>query len=260
MGVMKRVLSVLGVLTMGALLLPVSGLGMNLPRADLRAFSCQKAMDPVNRRVAVTAVMRPLSATEHMAIKFDLLVSHGANGVAKPLRAGDLGKWIHPDDPSLGQLAGDVWNLQKSVVALHAPRVYRFRVRYRWAGAHGRIAGSATRYSRRCVEPELRPDLQVRTISVSPAPNDPNQDLYTAVITNAGNSAAGPFDVLFAAPDGSVATTRSVAGLRAHSSRTQTFTGPVCSAGTAPTVTADSAHQVDDSDRSNNVLTATCPS
>jgi hypothetical protein len=257
---MKRFCAGLGTLLVGVLLISGTGQGSQVPRADLRAFSCQKAMDPVNRRVAVTAVMRPLSGTEHMAVKFDLLVSHGSNGVAKPLHAGDLGKWIHPDDPTLGQLAGDVWNLQKSVVALHAPRVYRFRVRYRWAGAHGRIVGSATRYSRRCVEPELRPNLQVSTISVSPAPNDPNQDLYTAVITNAGNSAAGPFDVLFAAADGSVATTRSVAGLRAHSSRNQTFTGPVCSAGTAPTVTADSAHQVDDSNRSDNVLTATCPS
>jgi hypothetical protein len=39
-----------------------------------------------------------------------------------------------------------------------------------------------------------------------------------------------------------------------------TFTGPVCSASTAPTITADSAHQVDDLNRSNNVLTAVCPS
>jgi hypothetical protein len=257
---MKRALSVLGALVMGALLLPVSVLGTNLPRADLRAFSCQKAMDPVNRSVAVTAVMRPLSGTQHMAIKFDLLVSHGSGTVAKPLHAGDLGLWIHPGNPTLGQLPGDVWNLQKSVVAVRAPAVYRFRVRYRWEGAHGRTLDITTHYSRRCVQPELRPDLQVRSITVGPSPGQPDRNLYTALIANAGNSATGPFDVLFAPGNGSAATTHTVALLRAHSTRTMTFTGPVCSTSTAPSITADSAHQVDDLNRSNNALTAVCPS
>jgi hypothetical protein len=257
---MKRLVAALAVLAIGALLLPAAGLATEPPRADLRGFSCQKAMDPVNRSVAVNVVMRPLSSTQHMAIKIDLLVSHGSGTVAKPLRAGDLGQWIHPPDPTLGQLPGDVWTLQKPVVALRAPAVYRFRVRFRWEGGHNAILGTATRYSRRCVQPELRPDLQLRSIMVSPVPNHPDRNVYTAQIVNSGNSAAGPFDVLFAPSDNSTAMTRTVSLLRAHSAQTETFTGPVCSAGAAPTITADSAHQVDDLNRANNALTAACPS
>jgi hypothetical protein len=258
--VIKRLIAALGALSVAALLLPGAGLGAGLPRADLRAFSCQKAMDPVNRNVAVSVVMRPLTSTQHMAVKIDLLVSHGSSAVSKPLHAGDLGLWIEPDNPTLGQLPGDVWTLQKSVVALHAPAVYRFRVRYRWVGAHHEILGTATRYSRRCVQPELRPDLQVRSITVSPVANKPDRNRYTAEIANTGNSAAGPFDVLFAPANGSASITRSIAILRAHASQTETFIGPVCTAGAPPTITADSAKQVEDLNRANNTLTATCPS
>jgi hypothetical protein len=248
---MKRLGAALAALAAGTLLVPAAGLGTEPPRADLRGFSCQRAMDPVGRSVAVNVVMRPVSATQHMAIKVDLLVSHGPGTVARPLHAGDLGLWIHPDDPTLGQLPGDVWTLQKSVVAVHAPAVYRFRVRYRW---------TATRYSRRCGQPELRPDLQVRSITVSPVANQPGRNLYTAQIANAGSSAAGPFDVRFAPSDGSGATIRTISLLRGHSAQTETFTGPVCSPGSPPTITADPAHRVDDLNRANNALTATCPS
>lgn len=257
---MKRLAAALTALAVGALLLPAAGLGAAAPRAGLRGFSCEKALDPVNRSVGVNVVMRPVSATQRMAIKVDLLVSHGPGTPAKPLRAGDLGQWIHPDNPTLGQLPGDVWTLQKSVVALRAPATYRFRVRYRWEGTHRTILATALRYSPRCVQPELRPDLQVRSITVGPAPGHPNRDVYTAQIVNAGNSAAGPFDVLFAPTDGSASTTQTVSVLRAHSTLTESFTGPICSASAPPTITADSADQVEDLNRANNTLTATCPS
>jgi hypothetical protein len=258
---MKRFCAGLSVLVFAALLIiPAAGWGSELPRSELRDFSCQRALDPINRSVGLTAVMRPLTGTKHMAVKFDLLVSRGPGTPFKPLHAGDLGLWISPDNPTLGQLPGDVWNLEKSVVALHAPNVYRFRVRFRWEGAHKVVLGTDTRYGPRCDEPELRPDLEVRSIAVSAIPGHPNSNLYTAQIANRGSSAAGPFDVLFAPGDGSVTTTKSVTLLRAHHTLNESFTGPVCSSGTAPTITADSADQVDDLNRANNSLTATCPS
>jgi CARDB len=258
---MKRFWTGLSALALAALfMIPAAGWGSELPRSGLRGFSCQRAMDPVNRSVGVTAVMRPVTGTQHLAVKVDLLVSRGSGAPFKPLRAGDLGVWISPDNPTLGQLPGDVWNLQKSVVALHAVGVYRFRVMFRWEGAHQAVLGTTTRYSPRCFEPELRPDLQVRSIAVSAIPGQPNSNLYTAEIANAGNSAAGPFDVLFAPGDWSATTTKSVTLLRAHHTLEESFTGPVCSSSTAPTISADSADQVDDLNRANNSLTATCPS
>jgi hypothetical protein len=229
------------------------------PRAQLHDFTCMRALDPPNRSIAVTAVMRPLAGTEHMALKFELLTSAGAGAGQRPVRAGGLGGWITPDDPTLGQLPGDVWNLEKSVVDLAAPASYQFRATFRWTAAEGRTLGTVVRYSRSCRERELRPDLLVSSITVSAISGKPDQQLYTAVIANAGNSAAGPFEVLFAPADGTQAQTRTVGWLKAHASVTTRFVGPLCSGATDPTITADSTMEVDDLNRANNSLTATCP-
>ena len=99
----------------------------------------------------------------------------------------------------------------------------------------------------------------MQSITVTAIPGRPHHDLYTALIANTGNSAAGPFSVLFAPADGSPASTRQVATLGAHRHRTISFVGPLCTTATAPTITADSALQIHDLNRANNALTATCP-
>jgi CARDB len=257
---MARLSAAILPLALGALLLVSGGAASGAPpRVQLRAFVCHRALDPPNRSISVTATMRPAPGTRHLSLKFELL-SRGAGGAAeKVVRAGDLGVWIAPQNPTLGQLPGDVWNLQKSVVELAAPDVYRFRVAFRWTGAGGRVLGSAVRSSRRCLQQELRPDLLVRSIAVTAVPARPNKDLYTAVIANAGNTGAGPFDILFAPADGSAPKTHTVAHLRPHSSRRESFLGPLCTAASDPTITVDSASQIDDLNRANNALTATCP-
>ncbi len=257
---MKRLSPAVATLALGALLLGAStAAAAAAPRAQLRGFVCHRALDPPNRSVSVTAVMRPLPGTRHLSLKFALLVTHGTATPHRVVRAGGLSVWITPQNPTLGQLPGDVWNLRKPVVDLGAPATYRFRVVFRWTGFHGRVLGSAVRYSRRCRQRELRPDLLVRSIAVTPIPNRPRHALYTALIANAGNTAAGPFNVLFAPTDGSAPVTHVVALLRAHSSRAEVFVGPACTAASDPTITVDSASQVDDLNRANNVLAAPCP-
>ncbi len=229
------------------------------PRAQLRAFTCHRALDPPNRSMSVNAVMRPLAQTKHMAIRFDLLMSAAGGAPQRVVHSGDLGLWVTPKNATLGQLPGDVWSVQKSVIALAAPAKYRFRVMFRWTGAHNHVIGTMTRYSPQCRQRELRPDLLVRSITVTPVANHPSRDLYTAVIANDGNSAAGPFDVLFAPADGTNTKTRTIMRLRAHSSIRESFVGPDCATAGPPTITADSANQVDDLNRANNAMTATCP-
>jgi len=228
-------------------------------RAQLRGFHCHHALQPPHRSVKVTAVMRPLAGTEHMEVKFDLLMSPSGPSGSGVVHSGDLGLWITPRNPTLGQLPGDVWNVKKSVSALAAPAKYRFKVSFKWTAAHGHVLGTAVRYSPTCRQRELRPDLLVSSITVTPIANDPTRDLYTAVIANDGNSAAGPFNILFAPADGMGTVTRTVVRLGAHSSITEQFRGPDCATAGSPTITADSANQVDDLNRGNNSLTATCP-
>src|SRR5437588_10583069 len=77
------------------------------PRAQLMAFGCQRALDPLARGVQVTAVMRPLPGTRKLELKFDLL--HRLKGTRRfvPVHGGDLGRWKSPSDPTLGRLPAD---------------------------------------------------------------------------------------------------------------------------------------------------------
>jgi hypothetical protein len=243
---------------------PVTGSGSPTPlaappRAQLAQFACVHALDPENRSVSVRAVMRPLTGTRRMAIKFDLYEQTPGAAFASLGKVGGLGAWVLPDTPTLGQLPGDVWRLDKDVINLPAPAAYQFHVTFRWTGLHGRTIGTAVRRSRTCRQPELRPDLLVQSIIVSAIAGHPQKDLYTATIANQGATGAGPFEVLFTPGDSSAPTVDTLAFLGAHKSRQLSFEGPVCNATSPPSVTVDAADQVDDYNRANNILSAVCP-
>jgi hypothetical protein len=228
------------------------------PRSQLSGFACTHALDPGARAVAIKATMRPLDGTQKMAMRFELL--QRAPGMpVEEVTGGDLGTWRTPTTPTLGRLPGDIWRVQKSVYNLDVPFNYQFRVTFRWTGPTGKVIGTATRYTKTCRQVELRPDLAVKSIAVAPIAAHPKKELYTAVIVNQGLTGAGPFDVLFAPGDSSAPTTDTIAYLGPGKTRTLTFTGPVCDATSPPSVSADSASQIDDFDRTNNVLDATCP-
>jgi hypothetical protein len=228
-------------------------------RAALAQFACDHALDPASRSVSVQAVMRPLTATRKLAVKFELLEKVPGSAPQTVVRAGDLGVWIAPTNPTLGRLPGDVWRLDKTALNL-APASYQFRVTFRWTGARGRLLGTTVRLSHTCNVRELRPDLLIRSVTVSPITGHPSKELYAAVIANRGATGAGPFEVLFAPGDSSSPTTRTVSFLGPGQSRRLSFVGSPCDAAAPPTVTVDAASQVDDFDPANNAVTVTCPS
>jgi CARDB len=233
-----------------------AGVDASQPRAQLRRFDCQRAVDPAARTVSVRAVMRPLSGTLKMAMRFELLSKTKAGHPYSPVRGGDLGSWISPSNPTLGQRPGDTWTVNKPVVDLAAPAAYRFRVFFRWTGAHDHVLGTAVKESPTCVQRELRPDLLVvPPIQVQSVTGQPSENRYVATIRNGGATAAGPFEVLFA-PEGK---TRNVAGLGSYSSTRVSFIGPVCTSTSPPIVEVDPNGQVEDYNRANNSLTVACP-
>jgi CARDB len=238
-------------------LIAASTVGADASRSRLGSPMCVTALDPASRAISVTAVMRPVSSTTKMQLKFDLLSRAGSSRPFARVRGGDLNTWVTPKDPTLGQQPNDVWNLIKQVVDLKAPATYRFKVAFRWLGAHGKMLGTVVKTGPTCYQPELRPDLQVRTIGVKAIPGRPTVDEYIALIRNAGATATGPFQVQFS--DGDVVKTRNVDDLAPHSSLTEHFVGPACSTATAK-VTADPNDQVDDSNRANNSLNVVCSS
>jgi len=245
---------------------PGGGAGVQAqPRSHLAGFVCHQALEPADRLVSVRAVMRPVTGTQRMQMRFELLSKSSTANAFVALHDGGLGSWIAPADPTLGQRPGDVWIVSHPVSDLPAPAVYRYRVSFRWIGAGGHILSTRTRQTAKCFEPELRPDLLVSSIAVQPIPDKPAKDQYVAAVENKGLSAAGPFAVTFppgaASAGAAVTITKTVQRLDAGATRDITFVGPACTALSAPAVVVDPDHTVDEYDYADNSLTVagTCP-
>lgn len=227
-------------------------------KAQLRHPICQRALEPVSRVIAIQAVMRPLTGTARLQLRFELLGRRHGSASYRNVSGGDLGRWISPQNPTLGVRAGDVWIVDKRVVDLRAPAAYRFRVSFRWIDAHHRIIATATKLTPKCSQPELRPDLLVRRVRVA-ATTLPNPSVYLVTVTNAGATAAGMFTVKFAPGGSAAALSLPIFGLAANTDHVLRFTGPACVSGVSPTVTVDPGQQVEDFNRANNVFAVACP-
>jgi CARDB len=236
---------------------PASGASAPAPRAQLLSFVCQKALDPPARAVSVQAVMRPVTGTQKMQMRFELMKQSKTGGPFRQVRGRLLGSWISPQDPTLGQRSGDVWIVNHPVVDLVAPATYRFRVAFKWTGANGRSLSSAVQTSPNCWEPELRADLLVRSLTVTPLAS--GNDAYMAVIRNRGQTAAGPVEVDLAGTGATQTQTASLASVGPRSSTSHRFVAAACTPGATLTVTVDPSHTIDESSFANNVLTVPCP-
>lgn len=232
------------------------------PHDQVRSLVCQKALDPPARAISVQAVMRPLTGTAKMQMRFDLLRQVTPGTRFTLVRGRQLGSWISPSDPTLGQRPDDVWIVTHPVVDLAAPASYRFRVSFRWTGAQGQPLGTAVQTSTTCFQPELRADLLVRSLTVtpstSPSSSGSGEDTYTAVVANRGQTGAGPFQVALTGA-GSAPQSATVAWLAPHSSVHEQFVAPACTAGASLTATVDPAHTIDEFNFANNALTIACP-
>jgi hypothetical protein len=228
------------------------------PRDGLGAIACHQAVNPLQRDVSVQATMRPVTGTQTLQIKFGLnLTASGEPATA--VVANGLGQWLTPSNPTLGQRPGDIWKLSKTVYNLGGGS-YQFSVAFRWLGPNGKSLRTATLQSSSCAIKELRPDLAVRSVKVRSIAGAPARDRYLAVVVNQGLSASGPFALLFdPGVAGTSSQTKPVTSLAPGQSTTVRFTGPLCDAASPPTVVADPTGTVDESDRSNNALTVTCP-
>lgn len=228
-------------------------------RARLSHLVCQKALDPVARAVSVTATMRPVTGTRRLEMRVALLgrEPHQAFAPVTVPAGSKLGSWITPANASLGQRPGDIWKVQFPVANLVAPATYRFQAEFRWIGRQGRVLASAARVSHDCHQPELRPDLLVRSLTVQAIQGRPDVERYVAVIGNGGATAALGFEAQFS--DGGEVQTKTIARLASHGSATLQFVAPTCEAASPPVLELDPQDRIDDFDRANNLATATCP-
>jgi hypothetical protein len=231
------------------------------PASDqLKAFVCQKAVDPPARALSIQAVMRPVVGTFKLQMKFDLMRQTKAHPRFVVVHGQGLGSWLTPDNPTLGQRAGDVWIVNHPVVDLAAPATYKFRVTFRWIGAHGQTLATAVESSSTCYQPELRADLYVKSLTANPITSGAGTGEweYVAIIANRGLTGAAPVEVDFAdGPGGPL--TATVASVGPKSPARARFVAPACVPGATLTVTVDPKQINDEYNYANNVLTMACP-
>jgi hypothetical protein len=123
------------------------------PRTELQHFACHRASNSLNRWVEVTAVMRPVSGTKHMQMKFQLLRRAPHHHGFVDVSSGDLGRWIHPTNPpTLGERPGDQWSVRKLVVNLSAPATYRLKVTFEWLGSKSKVLQTTKTQTHDCAE------------------------------------------------------------------------------------------------------------
>jgi hypothetical protein len=223
------------VAVLGALALPASAAAAD--RASVSLAACQ----PRERAAEFEARMEKVAGAARMKLKFTL-------EARKPHR-----RWRRVAAP---ELAG--WSTAgprttrfisaRRVTELVGPAYYRTLVRFRWVDADGDTVASSRARSRACWQPDHRPNLKLRELTIKGT-------RYAVRVANTGRSETGPFDLgITGLPPLWVAE-----GLEPGEERRVVTTGPACKPGSPVTATADPFDLVDERRESDNALTVPCP-
>jgi subtilase family serine protease len=124
-------------------------------------------------------------------------------------------------------------------------------VHFRWRNARGKLVRSEQAISPVCRQPDNRPDLLVRDLSIEPGGR------YVAVIFNRGRQPAAAFSVDFLR-DGAPLGTAEVAGLAPRETFTVILPAMPCSPWERIEAVADARSQIDESDEENDALSVFC--
>jgi len=216
-------------------------------RAGLDA--CHTGSAPLERFAVFSAQMGSIPGSKRMLVRFDLLERLPGGGFRR-VQAPGLGVW-RSSVPGV-----DIFRYRKQVANLPAPGSYRALVRFRWLDANGKVIAGATRRTRTCKQPDLRPDLSVGTVTAQPAAD--GRARYTVLVRNEGRTASSVFSVGFAVGD-QTQPTQAVQSLVPGEGRVLTFAAPRCSRSAPVRVTVDPDLAVDEADETNNTRTVVCP-
>lgn len=228
-------------------------------RYGMRLARCHHAVAPADRSFHLVGGMRRLRGTDHMAIRVSLQVRLGGQRrwhrytryfAAEPL----YGEWIPSARGSdryrfartVNQLEGPV-----SATGRHRSIAFRVRAAFRWYASDHRVQLTRHDVTAACFQPELRPNLLVR--SIVPVTSPAGTPGFVVTVHNAGRTDAGPFALALG--------TRSVTvpGLAAHRNAHRFFRVTEPCAEPLLTATADpSPSAVDEADESDNSLSIPC--
>jgi CARDB len=230
--------------------------------AGARLLACHRSPS-IDARVAVVGTsMRPIQGAGRLAVKLDLWQRTAGARWTQRTDVPGLGSWVSPSDALLGSRAGDVFKYRQAVGRLVVPAAYRFHVTFRWLDGGGIVVREASATTAACRQPDLRPDLVLRSVAATPSTRSPGLVRYAVTVGNAGRSAVvrATVTATFPNPAGPSLHSRNVRRLAPGESVLVTFTGPGCAAGAPPpTFVADPANVLEETSEANNQLAAVCP-
>jgi hypothetical protein len=136
----------------------------------------------------------------------------------------------------------------REVSKLVGPSWYRTVVRFRWLDAEGATVAQAKVRSKACWQPDHRPNLKVRALTVEGATN------YVVLVANTGRTASGAFDLQVTGLASLV-----VASLEPGEERLVEAPGPQCEPGARLVARADPLDLVDERGERDNSFVTSCP-
>ena len=217
--------------------------------------ACTTGTSVSERTARFSATMQALPRTGSMAVSFDLY-QRIPGGRFTQVQDPGFGSW-QASNPRVTSFTAN-----EDVLDLPAPGSFRAVVHYRWFNARHKLIRIDTRVTPPCVEPAVpaaRPDLFVFSITHAPGSPPSTTEDYTVTLRNAGNGAAGSFQVAFGV-GGTSLPEQTVNGLAAGTSTTVLFSGPRCSAGSTLTATVDPSGTISEPTSNRRTVSIQCPS
>jgi hypothetical protein len=228
--------------------------------AGARLLSCHRSPSIDERNAAVSAWMRPIPGSSHLAMKIDLWERRSGDHWSMRSDVPGLGSWVTPSDPGVGSRAGDIFRYRQTVGRLEVPAAYRFHVTFHWLDDDGVVVREAERTTGVCRQPDLRPDLVLRSVEALPAGGDSVR--YVVRVGNEGEGAVGRATIVATLPGDAAPGlhSRVVRALAPGATAIVRFVGPGCAAGEQPaSFLADPSNAVEETDETNNAISAACP-
>jgi hypothetical protein len=234
-----------------ALLAP-AGAASAKPPAKALLVACERGTDITERAGVFEGEMRTVPGAARMQMRFKLQV-----------RTPERDRWTAVAAPGFGGWLSSATGTSRYVYTrrvenLVAPAAYRVQIRFRWLDADGATIETARSSSRRCTQPDPRPNLVVRAIGVEPGATAARRS-YVVLVRNSGRTEAAASSLALSV-DGRELPATPVAALAPGEYTLVTVDGPACSAGAPLVATADSGEVVDERSETDNGFSRPCPS
>jgi hypothetical protein len=126
-------------------------------KAEVRLVACHHAERPAYRRLEVEGEMRAAAAGEGLRMRFDLYRRLGARRPFTRVPGHGLGIFYRAGS------GASAYEFRKAVRNLPAAD-YRMVVTFEWVAGDGSVRKRMARSAPVCRQPELRPDLQLRSL------------------------------------------------------------------------------------------------